>query len=241
MCHKILYSSLNANKAKEYLPYQDLESRQMLLGLLESPELFAEHIRRFANSLTTQMVFGFRTTDIFDPRLLQLYVEFERWVQLTSNAFLALVDFYPPLRRLPDCLLPLKRTAKELYESEHNLFLSHWQNVLHRISEGGAQVSAQRESDESLLLTCPFSLVSRRPCGKRKKRKVSRMIWLVTSAVYCWKQGPIPRRRSSPHLCKLCSSFRTSNERARQRSIEYVAAAYPSLLTETCFRILVPA
>jgi hypothetical protein len=45
----------------------------MLVGLLESPDLFIDHIRRYTNSLTTQMIFGFRTTSIDDPKLVQLF------------------------------------------------------------------------------------------------------------------------------------------------------------------------
>lgn len=45
----------------------------MLVGFLESPHLFVDHIRRYTNSLTTQMIFGFRTTSLEDPKLQQLY------------------------------------------------------------------------------------------------------------------------------------------------------------------------
>ena len=45
----------------------------MLNGLLEQPSEFVGHIRRYTNSLTTQMVFGFRTLSINDPNLLQLF------------------------------------------------------------------------------------------------------------------------------------------------------------------------
>lgn len=45
----------------------------MLMGFVEKPDLFIDHIRRYTNSLTTQMIFGFRTTSIDDPKLLQLY------------------------------------------------------------------------------------------------------------------------------------------------------------------------
>ena len=45
----------------------------MLVGFLDQPSLFVDHIRRYTNSLTTQMVFGFRTTSIDDPKLKQLF------------------------------------------------------------------------------------------------------------------------------------------------------------------------
>jgi hypothetical protein len=64
---------LNIKAARTYVPYQELENKAMLAGLLESPDLFIDHIRRYTNSLTTQMIFGFRTTSIDDPKLVQLF------------------------------------------------------------------------------------------------------------------------------------------------------------------------
>ncbi|RYP31688.1 hypothetical protein DL767_005601 [Monosporascus sp. MG133] len=72
-----IYSSrpdiLNVKAARTYVPYQDLENKAMLVGFLEQPALFMDHIRRYTNSLSTQMMFGFRTTSLDDPKLKQLY------------------------------------------------------------------------------------------------------------------------------------------------------------------------
>jgi hypothetical protein len=73
MIRKIVHNNLNIKAAKTYVPYQDLENKAMLVGFLENPDLFIDHIRRYTNSLTTQMIFGFRTTSINDPKLKQLY------------------------------------------------------------------------------------------------------------------------------------------------------------------------
>lgn len=54
MCHNLL----NISAARSYVPYQMLENKQMLYGLLTQPEDFLLHIRRYSNSLTTSMVFG---------------------------------------------------------------------------------------------------------------------------------------------------------------------------------------
>lgn len=69
----LVHNSLNIKAARTYVPYQDLENKAMLLALLDDPVRFLDHIRRYTNSLTTQMIFGFRTIDPDDPRLKQLY------------------------------------------------------------------------------------------------------------------------------------------------------------------------
>jgi len=73
MIRKMIHNILNINAARSYVPYQDLENKQMLVGLLDAPNNFVDHLRRYTNSLTTQMVFGFRTTNIDDPKLQQLF------------------------------------------------------------------------------------------------------------------------------------------------------------------------
>lgn len=63
----------NIRAAVTYVPYQVLENKQMLADLVDTPHEFVNHIRRFSNSLTTQMVFGVRTHTHEDPRLQQLF------------------------------------------------------------------------------------------------------------------------------------------------------------------------
>ena len=67
MARKAAHRVLNITAARTYVPYQDLENKAMLVGFLDSPGDFIEHIRRYTASLTTQMTFGFRTTSIQNP------------------------------------------------------------------------------------------------------------------------------------------------------------------------------
>lgn len=90
---------------------------------LEQPELFIDHIRRYTNSLTTQMVFGFRTVSIDDPQLKQLFEGFEKFCRVTSTTLAALLDLFPVLKSLPDFMLPLSRYSKELHTHEKALYV----------------------------------------------------------------------------------------------------------------------
>lgn len=69
----MMHNTLNIKTAVAYIPYQDLENKSMLLGLLERPDDFVLHLRRYTSSLTTQMVYGFRTTSTEDERMLQFF------------------------------------------------------------------------------------------------------------------------------------------------------------------------
>lgn len=155
---KVVHNTLNINAVQEYIPYQDLENRAMLVRLLERPEQFIDIVRLYANSLTTQMIFGYRTTSTEDPRFKQFFhvrsnstlnpyvfsntsQGFEKLSELLNAGAAALIDFYPILRSLPDALVPLRRYAKELHKAELDLYIGHWLDTKHRMQEGTAQPS----------------------------------------------------------------------------------------------------
>lgn len=73
MIRKLAHGLLNVRVARTYVPYQDLEIKAMLMGLLESPDNFFQHIRRYTTSLTTQMTFGYRTPTSKDPNLVEMF------------------------------------------------------------------------------------------------------------------------------------------------------------------------
>jgi cytochrome P450 len=159
---KVIHNTLNINAVQAYIPYQDLENRAMLVRLLEQPEQFIDIVRLYANSLTTQMIFGYRTTSTEDPRFKQFFhvslpplpqnapsgfsndaskQGFEKLSELLNAGAAALIDFYPLLRSLPDALVPLRKYAKSLHKAELDLYLGHWLDTKRRMQEGTASPS----------------------------------------------------------------------------------------------------
>lgn len=148
----IIHNGINNQVSRAYVPYQDLESKSMLLGLLEQPSGFVEHIQRYTNSVLTQMVFGFRTLDTHDPTLEQLFDGLEEWSKITGSQTAAVLDVYPILRRLPDVFFPLRRYARMLHNRERRLYSGFYQAAKKRLEEGRAKpcicsdiVRAQKE------------------------------------------------------------------------------------------------
>ncbi|KAF2196383.1 cytochrome P450 [Delitschia confertaspora ATCC 74209] len=134
MCHNILH----INAAKSYVPYQDLENKQMMAGMLEKPDLYYGHMRRYANSLTSQMVFGARTLSLDDPKMVQLFEYFEEFSELLGGTTAALLDCFPVLRNFPDVLVPKRKYAKWLHERESKLYYGHWMTAKGKIKNGTA-------------------------------------------------------------------------------------------------------
>ncbi|KAH7159405.1 cytochrome P450 [Dactylonectria estremocensis] len=136
MIHRMIHKALNITAAVTYVPYQDLENKVLLAGLLDTPQLFLLHIRRFTYSLSTQMIFGYRCTNNQDPNLLQLFRCFEKWGQLSGSSSAQLADLYPVLQKLPNFLAPNVSYAKRLHEVEKKLYVGHWMRAKKAIVDG---------------------------------------------------------------------------------------------------------
>ncbi|KAK8862915.1 cytochrome P450 [Apiospora arundinis] len=135
----LMHNGLNIKAARAYVPYQDLENKVMLMGFLEDPNSFANHIKRYTNSLTTQMVFGFRTTSIHDPMIKRIFNGFQKFSEVFRSPTAAILDGFPALRYLPDFMLPMRRYSKELHKAEYDLFVGSYLKTKKRVQEGKAK------------------------------------------------------------------------------------------------------
>lgn len=135
----MVHNLLNITTSKEYIPYQMLENKQMLNQLLEQPQDFLKHIRRYSNALTTTMVFGWRTPTYEDPNMKQLFEGFSEFAEINQTGTAALIDFYPILSKLPDFALPAQKKAKMLHKVEKELYLKHWLKAKDEVEKGTIQ------------------------------------------------------------------------------------------------------
>ncbi|KAF2993292.1 hypothetical protein E8E14_000680 [Neopestalotiopsis sp. 37M] len=135
---RLMHSMLHVQAAKTYIPYQDLECKQMLADILETPYFFADHIKRFTYSLTLQMVFGLRTSSIEDPKLVEFYENFDKFGKIVASQSSALLDLYPILRRLPETLLPALKETRALSEKEKRFYVGLWLEAKTRIQDGSS-------------------------------------------------------------------------------------------------------
>lgn len=111
----------------------------MLYEILHEPDNVLYAIRRYTNSLTTAMTFGWRTHSNDDPKLQQLFSGFEQFAILNQTGTAALIDFYPFLKYLPDFVLPAQAKARELHRIEKDLYVGHWMKAKESIKNGTAK------------------------------------------------------------------------------------------------------
>ena len=141
MIRRLVHNFLNFQKSASYVPYQDLENKQMLFELLTVPHRFLDSTRRYAMSLTSSIVFGFRTTSFDDPRQKELFEVLDTVTELVQSAAAAMLEVFPVLRWLPDALSPTEKQAKEGHKKEVRLFGGLWLNVKEAVKAGKAKPS----------------------------------------------------------------------------------------------------
>ncbi|KAI1195959.1 putative cytochrome P450 [Nemania serpens] len=123
---RIMHDLLNIHAARSFEPYQILESQQMVFDILNEPDSFAQHIRRYANSVTTTTTFGYRVPTCEDVYFQELFEVFGDFVLLAQTGIAALLDYMPAIRMLPAWTLPPKRRAIAHHQREIALYRYHW-------------------------------------------------------------------------------------------------------------------
>lgn len=73
LARKMLHNLLNVRTAVDYIPFQELELRQMLADMIKRPDRYHDHVRRYSTSLVTSFTFGWRSLAFGDPEVKQIY------------------------------------------------------------------------------------------------------------------------------------------------------------------------
>ncbi|KAH9853035.1 cytochrome P450 [Lenzites betulinus] len=100
---KLMQSAVGINNIPKYRPLLVAETYAFLQRMIDSPEDYMQHIRRFTSSQTLSIVYGYRVTSNDDPQLKQV----EATIDLLSNhiasvgAGVWVVDVLPFLKYLP--------------------------------------------------------------------------------------------------------------------------------------------
>jgi cytochrome P450 len=135
LARKMIHNLLNIKTAVQYIPYQELELRQMLADMVRKPEAYHDHVRRYSTSLITSLAFGWRSLAFHDPDVKAIYEGFEQFA-VASQVSASMLDYFPILRHLPDFINPSKRRGKELHRAEIALYKSYMLRVKERNEKG---------------------------------------------------------------------------------------------------------
>ncbi|KAK6535508.1 hypothetical protein TWF694_001963 [Orbilia ellipsospora] len=120
---------LNPTPVAAYLPFQNLESKQLLHDLSKDAGGYGSDVHRYFQktvaSIIHTLLYGFRIKDDQDPVLrevIQLNEEFSDFVQVGAH----IVDTFPVLNNLPGFLAPWKQKAESHYTRKHALRMDNF-------------------------------------------------------------------------------------------------------------------
>lgn len=121
---KLYHQFLSITKAARYIPYQDLETKQLLVDLINDPDNFESLIGRTTLSIASSMAYGFRVLNPKSEVMQELHKNTHGFFVMVNSS--KLLDWYPQLRpivrRLPSWLYPTGKKATEIYHRERKQF-----------------------------------------------------------------------------------------------------------------------
>ncbi|KAF2013045.1 cytochrome P450 oxidoreductase-like protein [Aaosphaeria arxii CBS 175.79] len=126
---------------RDLVDIQDAEATQLLYDLLHTPDQFRSHVFRAATSIQSAVVYGHRAAthdDFWAKFIYDALSDMERTISLGS--FIP-VGLFPPLRYLPDALVPAKRRAKQCYKRVLRIFSEALDRVEDRRCVGDKRIS----------------------------------------------------------------------------------------------------
>lgn len=136
---KSSHALLNSTMAVNYQPVQDYESKQLMSELLDSPDQFYQHNRRYSASVIMLVTYGYRLPTWQDPLMREIYQVLDNLTEMTAPGAHA-VDSFPSLAGLPQFLLGNWRTfGKKVFEHDSKVYLGLWEALKKEVDAGTAK------------------------------------------------------------------------------------------------------
>jgi cytochrome P450 len=136
---KVAHNLLGVHRVKQYIPYQELESEQLVTEIMDQPTEVLECLRRFSFSVMTSMLYGRRTETMQDPHFVKSFKVIEDEMELISAVDAIMFDFFPVLQWLPTWLSPTKRRTRNLKKGYQSTTMDLWHEVKQSMEKGEAK------------------------------------------------------------------------------------------------------
>ncbi|KUJ17079.1 cytochrome P450 [Mollisia scopiformis] len=155
---RLMRPLLTGPLAKTFVKWQDLESAQLLLSCLQSPEKWYLHHSRYATAATYGVVAGHRLNKSEEE--LAEYRKVTK--EFLASLFNTTVDFFPILSRIPRPLQLWRQQWEAVGLSHRRIFKKCWGPIKEKVEEGLAGDSWVRDvllksdkgrEEEALYLT----------------------------------------------------------------------------------------
>lgn len=124
------------NVVNKLLPLQEAEATQTMFELLQDPEGYYDHIRRYTTAVILASVYGQRGKRFDSPNVQALYHAQDQFTAVLEQGASPPVDAFPFLKMLPEFLAPWKRRARAVRKEQKSLYLRLLQETRARLEAG---------------------------------------------------------------------------------------------------------
>lgn len=119
---------LNIADMDELLPLQEAESSQTMYDIMQSPDQWYNHFRRYGPAVILEAVFGQRGATYSDPNILRFYEIEKEFTELMTLGATPPVDAFPFLKYIPGFLAPYKAKAVAIGKKQR----AYYETLLNR-------------------------------------------------------------------------------------------------------------
>lgn len=133
---KILQSILNVTVVDKLLPLQEAEATQTMFQLIQDPQGYYDHIRRYTTAVILASVYGQRAASFDSPNVQALYHAQDQFTAILEQGASPPIDAFPFLKALPEFLAPWKTKAKAVREEQKTLYLKLLRETRERLEAG---------------------------------------------------------------------------------------------------------
>lgn len=124
------------NVVDRLLPLQSAEATQTMFQLLEDPQGYYDHIRRYTTAVILASVYGQRGGRFDSPNVQALYHAQDQFTAILEQGATPPVDAFPFLKMVPELLAPWKARARAVREEQKSLYLRLVQETRERLQAG---------------------------------------------------------------------------------------------------------
>ncbi|THV04329.1 cytochrome P450 [Dendrothele bispora CBS 962.96] len=136
---RFIHQTFNEQAARSLRPIQERETLTLIRGLMESPEQYSQHVRRFAAASIMKVTYGKDVTSVDDPFVLLAERAGSLTVQSGTPAA-TLVDFFPIIKYLPEWapMAGFKRNARVVKQAVDDMMNVPFEMVRDQMKAGTA-------------------------------------------------------------------------------------------------------
>ncbi|KAK5219673.1 hypothetical protein LTR72_008057 [Exophiala xenobiotica] len=136
---KIMHSILNGRQAEtKFVPFQDLEAKQLVYELYKSPENYHKASQRFSNSIILSVVFGRRARK--DDELLNFIMGYTGVLgDYQFNPLRSPADIFTGLARIPKVLQWWRPFGERFFQKHVAMFQKEYDALVTKIDQGIAK------------------------------------------------------------------------------------------------------